>query len=68
MTDEEILRRLLWINHNPDHFSALYGDDGEWNCGMCLIDFKRMPARDLTAALVASNINRAKMLLACWGL
>jgi hypothetical protein len=39
--DELKLRELLWIRHDSSHFSALYGDDGEMQCGACLIDFKR---------------------------
>lgn len=35
------LRRLLWLRHDPDHFAALYGDDGEMQCSACGIDFKR---------------------------
>ncbi len=40
-TDVEMkLRELLWLNHGcPVHI--LYGDDGEMQCGRCLIDFKR---------------------------
>jgi len=34
------LRRMWWFNHGCE-FSALYGDDGEMQCGSCLIDFKR---------------------------
>lgn len=47
-TEELILRRLLWIRHgcNP---AALYGDDGELQCHECMIDFLRMPARDIEA-------------------
>ena len=38
--NEFVLRRLLWLRHGcPIH--ALYGDDGEMQCGICLIDFKR---------------------------
>jgi hypothetical protein len=47
MTDEELtLRKLLWIRHGC---SGLYGDDGEMQCGQCLIDFKREPAADIEA-------------------
>lgn len=33
-----ILRKLLWLNHGC---YALYGDDGEMQCGQCIMDFKR---------------------------
>lgn len=41
MTQDErelLLRKLLWLNHGC---TFLYGDDGEMQCGKCLIDFKR---------------------------
>lgn len=41
MTQDErelLLRKLLWLNHGC---TLLYGDDGEMQCGKCLIDFKR---------------------------
>ena len=40
ITENKALRRLLWIRHGCP-FSALYGDDGEMQCGKCVIDFKR---------------------------
>jgi hypothetical protein len=48
LPEELILRRLLWLRHgcNP---AALYGDDGELQCHECMIDFLRMPARDIEA-------------------
>lgn len=40
MTDELLLRRLLWLRHGcPSH--ALYGDDGEMQCHACMVDFRR---------------------------
>lgn len=33
-------RRELWVSHGHPH-SALYGDDGEMQCGACAFDFKR---------------------------
>lgn len=40
MSDEQTLRRLLWLIHGCPLFD-LYGDDGEMQCGACMIDFKR---------------------------
>jgi hypothetical protein len=34
------LRYLLWMRHGCS-VAALYGDDGEMQCGACGIDFKR---------------------------
>lgn len=42
-----VLRRLLWLRHDPAHYSALYGDDGEMQCPVCVIDFRRMPAVEI---------------------
>lgn len=40
MSDDELtLRRMLWLRHGC---LGLYGDDGEMQCGTCMIDFKRM--------------------------
>jgi len=40
MSDDLRLRRLLWLRHGCE---GLYGDDGEMQCGVCLLDFKRDP-------------------------
>lgn len=45
-TENKILRRLLWIRHGCP-FAALYGDDGEMQCGNCRIDFKNQPAKTI---------------------
>ena len=44
--NESDLRREWWLNHG-DSFPQLYGDDGEMQCGRCLIDFKREPMETL---------------------
>lgn len=38
---DQLLRRLLWSHHGC-HASALYGDDGEMQCGECGVDFRRL--------------------------
>lgn len=43
---EKDLRYELWLHHGHP-FQALYGDDGEMQCGMCPADFKRMPLDEL---------------------
>jgi hypothetical protein len=35
---DKALRELLWLRHGC---LSLYGDDGEMQCGKCVIDFKR---------------------------
>lgn len=38
--DSKHLRELLWLRHGCPSY-ALYGDDGEMQCGKCLVDFRR---------------------------
>jgi len=47
---EKNLRKLLWLKHGCS-FSALYGDDGEMQCGICMIDFKRMSLEQIEEKL-----------------
>lgn len=56
------LRRLLWIRHD-NHFGALYGDDGEMQCGACGLDFKLMSAKDLSDFWTAHNIKKLQELM-----
>ena len=42
-TENFKFRQYLWCNHGCE-FGAMYGDDGEMQCGSCLLDFKRDPA------------------------
>jgi hypothetical protein len=49
LAEVERLQKLLWLRHDPNHFSILYGDDGEMQCSACLIDFKRMDAEKIEA-------------------
>jgi len=44
--NEEILRELLWMEHQCE---GKYGDDGEMQCGKCLIDFRRDSAKDIAS-------------------
>ena len=37
--DNDILRELLWLRHGCE-ITSLYGDDGQMQCGLCMIDFK----------------------------
>lgn len=37
--ENQLLRKWIWLNHG--HLDGLYGDDGEMQCGRCLVDFKR---------------------------
>lgn len=40
--DEMLLREMLWLRHGCE-IASLYSDDGEMQCGACMIDFKRAP-------------------------
>ncbi len=35
---EDVLRQYLWLSHGH---VGLYGDDGEMQCGICHVDYKR---------------------------
>lgn len=48
--DIQELRSLLWLNHG--HRGALYGDDGELQCGFCGIDFKRMDPTEIRVTFI----------------
>lgn len=54
---ELALRRLLWLRHGCD---GLYGDDGEMQCGHCIIDFKRAAVGDIESRFI--EINRRAFL------
>lgn len=43
---EKQLRKMLWLSHGC---TGLYGDDGEMQCGSCLIDFRRDDVQEIEA-------------------
>jgi hypothetical protein len=49
---------MLWLRHGCN-IAGLYGDDGEMQCGRCLIDFKRNSIDSIVAKWEA--IGRAKI-------
>ena len=57
--DVVILRKFMWVNHGCSPH-ALYGDDGEMQCGNCLLDFKRMPIKELNKSIVKERIKRMR--------
>lgn len=67
--DNAELRRLLWLRHDPKHTAILYGDDGEMQCGECLLDFKRMSPKEIEqrfVALGASDLTPRHTCAAMW--
>jgi hypothetical protein len=44
------LRQQVWLTHGCG-ITGLYGDDGEMQCGRCLIDFKRGHWEDIKKRL-----------------
>lgn len=56
MTDAQQieLRQLLWLRHGCP-INALYGDDGEMQCGICLVDFRRDSPEDMLAKFKRAN-------------
>lgn len=57
--ENSILRELLWIRHGCE-ISGLYGDDGEQQCGRCLIDFKRDSATKILYTFERLGITAAE--------
>lgn len=53
--NEMILRRLLFMEH---HCDGKYSDDGEMQCGKCLIDFCRDSAEEIERKTKTRNSNR----------
>jgi hypothetical protein len=51
------LRKLLWIRHTSTP-GALYGDDGEMQCGECGIDFKRLPAAEIDRLFYEAGLRK----------
>ncbi len=52
---EQPFRKLLWIFHGC---SGLYGDDGEMQCGKCLIDFRRDPIGIIQKQLTSRTLQK----------
>ena len=59
LREQSLLREFLWINHGCPP-PALYGDDGEMQCGKCRLDFKRQPAQELLDHIRGSRIEEMK--------
>jgi hypothetical protein len=72
-SEVDLLRKLLWLRHDPNHYAGLYGDDGEMQCGACGIDFKRMSAveiesrwqQDAMRKLIESQLKAEPPKLVC---
>lgn len=52
--ENQQLRKLLWLRHGCPT-SALYGDDGEMQCNICMLDFKRMSIDEIEGRWVARS-------------
>jgi hypothetical protein len=52
----ERLLRLLWLRHGHQ---GLYGDDGEMQCGVCVLDFKRASLDWIEQVLLAAPASPA---------
>ncbi len=52
---ERDFREHLWVNHGCS-VATLYGDDGEMQCGLCVLDFKRMPLSELRRRLLEKRL------------
>jgi len=58
--DNKMLRILLWLRHGCD-ITSLYGDDGELQCGKCIIDFKRDDALKIAEKFEKLNADKLKI-------
>lgn len=67
-SDDAALRKELWLLHPSMHAGnslVLYGDDGEMQCGACLIDFKRDTVAEIRLKidrLIVERLKEAKIL------
>lgn len=57
--ENSILRRLLWLRHGCP-FPALYGDDGEMQCNVCMLDFKRNSAQTIEGRFQEIGLRKYK--------
>ncbi len=57
--ENEILRSLLWSRHGCS-FPALYGDDGEMQCNVCMLDFKRDSAQKITETFTEMGMKKMR--------
>ena len=61
--NEDIFRRLLWLNHGH---TGMYGDDGEMQCGRCMEeygfwDWKRTPAEEIEKRITIAGIRKVQL-------
>jgi len=54
-------RETLWLRHGHE---GLYGDDGEMQCGICLVDFKRATSQEIIDGLRRSFERQVAQVLA----
>jgi hypothetical protein len=55
-------RRMLWQRHGC---RGLYGDDGEMQCGKCMLDFKRDSAEHISAVFHQKGLEAKARLQEC---
>lgn len=48
------IRKLLWLRHGCP-IQALYGDDGEMQCSICLVDFLRDSVEDIESKFLRAK-------------
>ena len=53
------LREILWLRHGC---TGLYGDDGEMQCGRCVIDFKRDSVNKIEKIFYENSLEELKKL------
>jgi len=61
--ENRLLREMLWLRHGCP-FPALYHDDGEMQCNVCMIDFKRDSAESIRERFHKINEPKVKAFFA----
>lgn len=56
-------RRELWLGHHHDP-AALYGDDGEMQCAICCVDYRRALLADVEYAAHGARLEHVRKALA----
>ncbi len=62
-TENKLLRKMLWETHPC---LGKYGDDGELQCGACLIDFKRDSAEQIHARVMERGLKKLMAETQVW--
>jgi hypothetical protein len=60
ISEEDILRKLMFVQHSHGGESQTYHDDGEMQCVLCHCDFVRDSASTLQEKIEAYNLEQMR--------